>query len=433
MAGKEEYMENTAKITCPNCGSQIDVSSVLRHQLEAEMKKDFEKEGKKHSAEVERLIKENEGIRRQISEEKEKEYGDKLKGEREKMRQEAVAAAAAEREDEVKMLKETLKQKSEQVIELNKSKAQIAMLKMEKDELAAKIGAQKDEELGKRLKAEREAARVAQEAESDKIRREAEEKQRLVIDELKKKLADTTAAAAEMQRKAEQGSMQLQGEVQELAIEDVLRTAFPFDAISEVKKGVRGADVIHTVRNRIGADAGIIAYESKRTKTFSDDWIPKLKADGALVKADICVLVTEAMPDGIERVGLRDGVWICAFSAFGAVALILRENLIKLNEAYASQTNKGEKMQMLYDYLIGNEFQAQIGAVVGGFMELQKGYTDERFRMEKIWKEREMQLRKVLLNVHAFAGSVKGIAGSSMPEIPALEDRAGRPVAPAGD
>ena len=221
----------------------------------------------------------------------------------------------------------------------------------------------------------------------------------------------------EMRRKAEQGSMQMQGEVQELAVEEILRSMFPVDLIEEVGKGIKGADVIHTVRNRIGTDFGKILYESKRTKTFVQDWISKLKADALIVKADLLVIITEALPEGIEKIGQRDGVWICTYSDFKGLVIVLRENLIKIAEAYSSQTNKGEKMQMLYDYLTSNEFLLQVSAIVEGFSNLQDSYIREKRAMERIWKEREKRLEKVLLNTNHFIGSIKGIAGTSIPQL----------------
>jgi len=173
-----------------------------------------------------------------------------------------------------------------------------------------------------------------------------------------------------MRRKAEQGSMQIQGEVQELAIEEILKNLFPVDLIEEVWKGIKGADVIHTVRNRIGVDCGIILYESKRTKTFVQDWIPKLKTDALKVKADLLVIITEALPDGIDKIGQKERVWICTYNDFKGLVIVLRESLIKISEAYSSHTNKGEKMQMLYDYLISNEFMLQVSAIVEGFSDL---------------------------------------------------------------
>jgi hypothetical protein len=413
-------MNTVEKIRCPKCGMEIDVNMALSHEIEERLKTEFSVQNGKHLAEIEKLQKEKTEIEATVSKAKEKEYAQRLNAETGKAREELIK----ENEEGLKSLQKSLKEKSEQVIQLNKTKAELEQLKLEKDEIESKITAAKDAELLRKIKAERESHKTLLDAETERIKREAAEESALKIDELKKKLEDQTTLAQEMKRKAEQGSMQLQGEVQELAIEDILKDTFRFDAIEPVPKGISGADVIQKIRNNAGAEVGIIAYESKRTKAFGKDWISKLKEDGGRVKADMCVLVTDALPDGVERIGQKDGVWICTFTEFKGVALVLRDSIVRVSEAYASQTNKGEKMQMLYDYLTGKEFSVQFGAIVESFNDLQKGYLDERNRMEKIWKTREKQLEKILLNTNGFIGAITGIAGSSLPEIPMIEGSA---------
>jgi len=399
-------MNTVEKIRCPNCGTEVDVNMALSHEIEARLKTEFSEQNSKFLAEIKKLKEEKEAIGAAITKEKEREYAQRLEAEKNTMRDEFTK----EHEEGLKSLQKSLREKSEQVIELNKTKAELERLKLDSEEIESKITAAKDAEYSKKLRDERE-----------RIKRETTEENALKIDELKKKLEDQTALAEEMKRKAEQGSMQLQGEVQELAIEDILRDTFRFDIIEPVPKGITGADVIQRIRNNVGYEVGIIAYESKRTKAFGKDWLSKLKEDGARVKADICVLVTDALPEDIERMGQKEGVWICTFAGFKGLALVLRDSIIRVSEAYSSQTNKGEKMQMLYDYLTGKEFSSHIMAILEGFGDLQKGYLEERSRMEKIWKTREKQLEKILLNTNSFIGSIKGIAGSSLAEIPIIE------------
>jgi hypothetical protein len=412
-----EYMNMVEKIRCPKCGTEIDVNLALSHEIEERLKTEFSVQNGKNLAEIEKLQKEKTEIKATISKEKEKEYAQRLHTEMEKMREEL----AKENEEGFKTLQKSLKEKSEQVIQLNKTKAELEQLKLEKEEIESRITAAKDAEFLRKLKNERESYKALLETEQERIKREAAEENALKFNELKKKLEDQTALAEEMKRKAEQGSTQLQGEVQELAIEDILRDTFRFDVIEPVPKGINGADVIQKVRNNVGSEVGIIAYESKRTKAFGKDWISKLKEDGGRVKADICVLVTDALPEGIDRIGQKDGVWICTFAEFRGLALVLRDSIVRISEAYASQTNKGEKMQMLYEYLTGKEFSAQFRTIIESFSDLQKGYLDERNRLEKIWKTREKQLEKILLNTNSFIGAITGIAGSSLLEIPMLE------------
>ncbi|MBB2146744.1 DUF2130 domain-containing protein [Pedobacter sp. LMG 31464] len=234
----------------------------------------------------------------------------------------------------------------------------------------------------------------------------------LRVKELEKQLDDQKKLAEEMKRKAEQGSMQLQGEVQELILEELLRNTFPFDLIEEVGKGVRGADCVHNVRNQFGQECGRIIYESKRTKDFSMEWIEKLKKDMRSMGVDVAVIVTQAYPKGMDCFGERDGVWICSFDEVKAVSYILRDGIVKLFGATKTQENKGDKMHMLYDYLNGNEFSEQWKAIREGFMSMKLSIQRERDAMERLWKSREKQLEKVLLNAAHIRGSIEGISGN---------------------
>ena len=404
-------MENN--IACPNCGTSINVSDILYHQVEEKLQKEFEarkskadKEAKEQldaiKAEKDKLEKDKEALKEQVD----KEVKSKLAIEKTAIEKSLREKISGESEEQLKSLQKELNEKSAQVKELNRTKAEVEKLKRDKEELKEQIELEKEREFSEKLKEEK-----------AKIKKQAEESSAMKIKELEKQLEDQKELAEEMKRKAEQGSIQLQGEVQEIILKEVLTSLFPFDLIEEVGKGIRGADVIHKVRNKIGGECGSILYESKRTKSFSNDWIGKLKADAVLAKADLCIIVTEALPDGMDKIGHKDGVWICTFQDFRGLALALREGLIRISEAYSNQSNKGEKMQMLYDYLTGNEFRLQIGAIIEGFSDLQKSYLQERNAMEKIWKQREKQLQKVLLNTNHFIGSIKGIAGSSIPDL----------------
>jgi hypothetical protein len=239
-----------------------------------------------------------------------------------------------------------------------------------------------------------------------------ETEHQLRIKEFEKQLEDQKKLVDEMRRKAEQGSMQLQGEVQELILEEVLRVTFPFDQIGEVGKGVRGADCIQVVRNKFGQDCGKIIYESKRTKDFANDWIDKLKKDMRKEGVDVAVIVTQTYPKGMTCFGERDGVWICSFEEVKAVAYVLRDGILRLYNSSKSQENRGDKMHMLYDYLTGTEFSEQWKAIREGYMSMRLSIHRERDAMEKMWKMREKQLDKVLLNASSIKGSIEGIAGA---------------------
>jgi len=243
----------------------------------------------------------------------------------------------------------------------------------------------------------------------------------LKVKELEMQLNEQKKLADEMKRRAEQSSMQRQGEVQELLLESILKENFPFDIIEEVGKGVEGADCIQVVRNNSGTTCGKIIYESKRTKTWSNNWVDKLKADMRSRGADVAILVTQAFPKDMERFGEKDGIWICNFTEVNSVAHLLRNGIIKVHDIQKSEENKGDKMQLLYNYLTGIEFKGQVEAIVEGFMAMKQSIMKERIQMEKLWKEREKQLEKVLISTSGMYGSVKGIAGASVVDIPLLE------------
>jgi hypothetical protein len=224
-----------------------------------------------------------------------------------------------------------------------------------------------------------------------------------------------------MRRKAEQGSMQLQGEVLELALEELLKSAFPFDQVEEVAKGVKGADCIQTVRNHTAQECGKIIYESKRTRAFAGEWIEKLKTDMRAQQADAAILVTETLPRDMTSFGFRDGIWICRFSDVKALAFVLRDSLIRIRSAVVSQENMSDKAQMIYNYITGTEFRQNIEATLESWMALKDAITREKVQMEKIWKEREKQLDKALTSTAQFYGSMKGIAGNAIGDIKLLE------------
>jgi hypothetical protein len=249
-----------------------------------------------------------------------------------------------------------------------------------------------------------------------------EEEHLFKMKDLQMQLEEQKKLIEEMKRKAEQGSMQRQGEVQELLLEELLKDHFPFDVIGEVGKGVEGADCIQTVRNHLGHDCGKIIFESKRTKTFNIGWIEKLKADMRSKGADVAILVSQVYPKEFKCFGEYDGVWVCSFGEVVALTSAMRHTIMRIAETKRGEENKGEKMQLLYSYLTGVEFRQQMETIVEGFLAMKTSIDKERIQMEKLWKEREKQLQKVLLSTSGLYGSIKGIAGASVGNIPLLED-----------
>ena len=410
-------MSSETKIKCPNCGTSIDVQNILAHQLEDELKKKYaaqlSEEKKKFDAQQEVLNKAKEEF--ELKKQKENELFQekldaKMKEERKKMEVSLSSKFKEEQAEQVAILQNELKEKSEQVKELNKSKAEIEKLKREKDELKESVEAEAQKRLNQTLTEEKE-----------KIRKAEEEKNEFRFKELQKKLEDQMRLTEEMKRKQEQGSMQLQGEVMELAIEQWLAEQFPLDTIEEIKKGARGGDCLQIVNTRNRQNCGCIYYESKRTKDFQSGWIEKFKTDIREKGANIGVLVTEAMPSDMQRMGLRDGIWICSFDEFKGLCAVLRESIVQISTAVASQENKGDKMHMLYDYLTSNTFRLQIEAIVEGFTAMKVDLESEKRAMQRIWKQREKQIEKVTLNTIDMHASIKGIAGNAIQAVKLLE------------
>lgn len=425
-------MHKDANIACPRCGTTIDVNDILYHQLEAEIQKKYNQEvlieQEKNKTIQLKLLKEQEELaikQDQLLATIEKNTTERLQVERTKLEasnkmllEQEVARREAlfrnqitfEQNGMLTSLQEELKIKSDEVRELNNVRAEVARVKREKDELESNIKAKSAATYNELLKIERE-----------KIKKQEQEATELKLREQVEQMNILKNQLQEAKRMAEQGSMQLQGEVQELAIEEWLKSQFPFDEISEIKKGQRGADCMQLVHTREIQNCGKIYYESKRTKEFSNMWIEKFKADMRDRSADIGVLVTDVYPRGFERVCLIDGIWICSLEEFKGLAFVLRENIIRLALATKAEENKSDKMSLLYSYLTSNEFRMQVEAIVEGFSQLKIDLDSEKRAMSRIWKQREKQIEKVMENTINMYGSVKGIAGAAIASIQALE------------
>lgn len=411
-------MEKENVINCPECGAKINVNEVLYQQLEEQIKTDFEKKASKKEKEFQHKLQELEEEKEKVQKEKEhlkelvdKEVQNKVRLEKTKWEKSIREQILDETSEQFKELKKELEQKSNQVKELNKTKADLEKLRREKDELCELINLEKEKEFSEKLKDER-----------LKIKKQSEEENFFKIKERDKVIEDLKVQMEDMKRKAEQGSIQLQGEIQELELQNLLNALYPFDEIAEIKKGQRGADVVQIVRTNQGVDCGKIYYESKRTKNYDDNWLQKLRDDNLEVKADVLVLVTEAMPERIDKFFHKDGVWICTFSDVKGLSMVLRHSILQLHTIAITHQGKETKMEMLYNYLTSQEFRGQFEAILEGYKTLQDGHNDEKLRMQKIWKEREKQLEKILSNTVGFYGAIKGIAGSSIPHVKMLED-----------
>lgn len=313
-------------------------------------------------------------------------------------------------EHKLRLLEQNNRENEEKLKEARQQQLEI----LKKEQELKNKEAELEIEVQKKLRQEREKlSEDLRKLEEQRIAAKETEFQ-LRLKEMEEKLEAQRKLAEEMKRKAEQGSMQSQGESQELLLEELLRGSFPFDLITEVGKGVRGADCIQTVRNHLGQECGKIIFESKRTKDFVNDWIDKLKADMRSQGADVAVIVTQALPKDMERFGEKNGVWVCTFNEVAPVVQMLRDGIIKISAALKSQENRGDKMTLLYNYLTSREFAEQWQAIREGFMSMKLSIQKERDAMEKLWKQREKQLEKVLLNAAHVRGSIEGISGSDI-------------------
>lgn len=413
------------EIKCPSCGHQFpmedavseDYKRELREKMAAYIKQKDEELLKKQEA----FLRKEQMLLQQVQQ-KEAEYAGKLADEKVKIQKSLEEnirkSISADFENQLNLL-----QQSNRDNEIKLQEARTKQLEYLKKEQELKNREQEMEIqiqqtlLKERQKIEEEIRKLEEQRTSAK-----ETEYQLKMKEMEKQLEDQKKLVDEMKRKAEQGSMQMQGEVQELLLENLLRGSFPFDVIVEVGKGVRGADCIQTVRNQFGQECGKIIYESKRAQHFSIEWIEKLKSEMRTQGADVAVIVTQSMPRDMDQFGEKNGVWICSFAEVRALAHILRDGIIKIYNTSRSQENKGDKMHLLYDYLTGREFAEQWKAIREGFLSMRMSIQKERDAMERIWKAREKHLEKVLLNAAHIRGSIEGIAGQDSIDLNLLED-----------
>ncbi len=398
--------DNVNIIECPSCGASINVEDVLSRKIEGSLREQMDTEYRQKLDTLQKKEKQIEELKKNHEAAIAAEVGKREQAFKEELNKQYQS----DYEKKMAMLQGELDKKGKKLLDLETKELELEKLKLQMKS--------KDKEY--ELNLERAKIELQKQFEEEIGKREAE-KYEMRIREKDKKLSDLEKQIDELKRKSEQGSVQLQGEVQELAIEDILRELFPGDEVKPVPKGKSGADTILCVHPDSEHTAGKIMYESKRTKTFSSSWIEKLKTDQRREKADIAVLVTQAMPAEIEHIGNLDGVWVCSFAFLKPLSVLLRDGVLNVHQARTIQKNASDKMSLLYDYLTGNEFKMQIEAMLEGFMHLKQSIDKEKLAMEKLWKEREKQLEKVLLSTTQFYGSIKGIAGSGVPEIRMLE------------
>ena len=317
--------------------------------------------------------------------------------------QEALEVELKDQQSAIDKLEGRLKESQTRELEVRKKERE---LKEKTDELELKVARELEIERGKI----RQSA-MKQFADEHQLK-DAERQKR--IDDMRRQIDD-------LKRKAEQGSMQTQGEVQELALESMLEQAFPHDSIEPIGKGINGADCEQFVRNANGISCGSILWESKRTKSFSPSWLPKLRDDQRAARASIAILVTQSLPEETTTFTMIDGVWVCSWQCAKALAMALRSGMIELNKNQVAAEGRKGKMEQVYNYLSGVEFRQSMEGIVEAFVTMKGDLDSEKRAMQRLWKKREKQLERALDNTAGMYGDLQGIVGRSLTAVEGLE------------
>ncbi len=367
-------------VSCPKCQHKFSIDEALAHQMEEQAVASLELKHKNELEEVKKLAEESAG---------------------KKAEEQFVTQVS------------TLQKENDEEKERNKKLA----LQMSELLDAMKALRRKDEEREIEMKKKMidEEEKIRQE-----VRKKADEENQLKNLEKDKKLNDALKQLEELQNKMQQGSQQTQGEVLELELERILKKEFTQDVIEEVKKGERGADIVHRVVDKLGRNSGTILWESKNAQ-WQNGWIAKLKEDQRAKKADLAVLVTLHKPEGLDTFTYKEGVWLTTWEFVIPLALALRFNLVSINHEKSSSEGKNEKKEILYQYLTGTEFKQRVEAIVEAFGNLQGILEKEKRWFNSKWAQQEKEMRKVLDHTHGMHGDLQAIIGASLPRLSGLE------------
>src|ERR1700674_2404227 len=392
-------------IKCPNCGEKIPISEAIYHQIadqtRAQFKSEFLEQQKKLAAKERELADKEKTIDQTVKEQ--------VESARIKVLKEAEANARQTVAVEIEDLKRRAIEKDQQLEQAQKAELEVRTQKRSVEER------EKNLELETARKVDEERRKIQEETE-----KRLQDAYRLRDAEKDKKIQDATRVNDELRRKLEQGSQQTQGEVLELELEQLIANAFPSDRIEPVPKGVSGADALQRVINSSGHSCGSIVWESKRTKSWSDGWIVKLKDDQRSVRADIAILVSEALPKDCKNFQQINGVWVSSPQCALPLAMALRSQLVEVEMAKLSAVGKNEKMEVMYRYVSGSEFKQRVEAIVEAFVDMQNDLQEERRSAERRWAKRDKQIQKVISNTGGMYGDLQGLIGSSLQSIPLL-------------
>lgn len=393
-------------ITCPNCGEQIPLTQALSDEVEHKLKDKLTKQKKEFEAE---LAKQAQSISEKLEIEKKKLWVVAQEKALEKVNKEAQESKEKQ-EKELKELQEQLKENAKKLEESEKYELELRKKSRELEEKEKRI------ELEMARKMDEERNKIIAET-----KKQESEQQRLKMQEKDKLIEMMRTQVDDLKRKAEQGSMQIQGEVQEADLRELLASTFVTDEISDVPAGVKGADLIQKVNAKTGVQTGTIIWESKNTKAFSESWISKLKNDQGLVKADIAILVTQQMPSDIVGFGLKNGVWVVSYANIIALVHALRIQLVEVAKVKQSLVGRDEKMDVLYKYLSGPQFRNRVENIVMAFVSMKEDLETEKRSFTRIWAKREKEIEKVITSTSSMYGDLQGIIGGGLPGIDQLE------------
>jgi len=401
---------NNATITCPHCDSHIDMTDLMRGQISKQLKTEHQEELQALKTNFDQQLEEQTNKQRGLT----KDYAAQKA-------QEAKERAQTEMSELVAALNTQLEESNSKVQKLHATTANVEQMKREHSAERAKYEADSEVKFSSKLLEDAKKQRQALESQNETRLQQKMVEQELEASQLRKRLQDQENLTAAMTRKLEQGSQQLQGEAAELVIENWLKDEYEFDSIQEIKKGVKGADVLQIIHTREIADCGSIYYESKNTQDFKKEWIPKLQRDMLANKSNVGIIVTRTMPSDMPRSGSRDGIWICSFEDFKAVVAIHRASIIQLKVQSMTQDNRNDKKDVLYDFVTSQAYQARVQSLVNTFIDMQSTLKKEQRTQAVSWKIREKQIENIISSTTDMYGSIKGIAGNSVKSITELE------------
>jgi len=417
-------------ITCPSCKTEIKLTESLAAPLIETTRRDYEQRLAQKEAEAaqrEARIRDREAALSKAKEALDEQVAEKLKGERTRIAAEeskkaklALANDLEQKSKDLIELQDILKQRDEKLAEAQKAQADLLRKQRELDDAKRELDLTIEKRVQEGLTATREQAK-----------KEAEDILKFKVMEKEQTIAAMQKQIEELKRKAEQGSQQLQGEVQELELEALLSAKFPMDQIQPVQKGEYGGDVLQRVTSPLGHDCGTILWESKRTKNWSDGWLVKLREDQRQAKAELAIIVSQALPKDVETFDLIEGVWVAHPKTALPMAMALRQSLMEVAAARKATEGQQTKMEIVYDYLMGPRFRQRVQAIVEAFSTMQEDLDKERKVITKQWAKREEQIGRVMQATVGMYGDLQGIAGKTLQEIEGLELKA--LDAPMGD